>query len=245
MPSEPDSGPTMMSTLSCSTSLRVALTATSGLASDDALMTSIFLPATVPPRCLTARSAPRMPSWPPAANGPSRVASRPILTTGAWAVAPPATTTASTTAATAVNNSRLSSDFIVSSSWVCAAQGPRWWTPLSTSRPRPAGQPGRLEPRVQISASASPPAEQPIGREQHDDEEHGADQQVEPLPADQIDREVLDQHEHDRAHERPDRMPHASEHRDDQDVDEPARADRARRDQPVVPDHQHAADRRD
>ena len=52
----------MMSTLSCSTSLRVALTATSGLASDDALMTSIFLPATMPPRCFTARSAPRMPS---------------------------------------------------------------------------------------------------------------------------------------------------------------------------------------
>ena len=70
----------MMSTLSCSTSLRVALTATSGLASDEALMISIFLPATMPLRCFTASSAPRMPSWPPAANGPSSVASRPILT---------------------------------------------------------------------------------------------------------------------------------------------------------------------
>ena len=88
MPSEPDSGPTMIWTLSCSTSLRVALTATSGLASDEALMISIFLPATMPPRSFTASSAPRMPSCPPAANGPSSVASRPILTVScAWAAA--------------------------------------------------------------------------------------------------------------------------------------------------------------
>ena len=58
MPSEPESGPTMMSTLSCSTSFRVALTATSGFASDEALMISIFLPATMPLRCFTASSAP-------------------------------------------------------------------------------------------------------------------------------------------------------------------------------------------
>ena len=44
----------MICTLSCSTSLRVALTATSGLASDDALMISIFLPATMPLRSFTA-----------------------------------------------------------------------------------------------------------------------------------------------------------------------------------------------
>ncbi len=80
MPSPPDSGPTMMSTLSCSTSLRVAFTATSGLASLDALMISILRPATTPPRCFTASSAPRMPSAPPAAKGPSNVASRPIFT---------------------------------------------------------------------------------------------------------------------------------------------------------------------
>ena len=42
-----------------------------------------------------------------------------------------------------------------------------------------------------------------------------------------------------------DRMPHAAEHGDDEDVDEPRRADRAGRDEPVVPDEQHAADRRD
>jgi hypothetical protein len=80
MPSEPDSGPTMMSTLSCSTSLRVALTATSGLASDEALTSSILRPATTPFLSRTASAAPRMPSWPPAANGPSSVASRPIFT---------------------------------------------------------------------------------------------------------------------------------------------------------------------
>ena len=101
MPSEPDSGPTMMSTLSCSTSLRVAFTATSGLASDEALMISILRPATTPLRCCTASSAPRMPSWPPAANGPSSVASRPILTGGACAIAAPLTMarTAATTSA--------------------------------------------------------------------------------------------------------------------------------------------------
>jgi hypothetical protein len=80
MPSPPESGPTMMSTLSCSTSLRVALTATSGFASDEALTSSILRPATTPPRSLIASSAPRMPSAPPAANGPSSVASRPIFT---------------------------------------------------------------------------------------------------------------------------------------------------------------------
>jgi hypothetical protein len=33
-------------------------------------MISILRPATTPPRCFTASSAPRMPSAPPAANGP-------------------------------------------------------------------------------------------------------------------------------------------------------------------------------
>ena len=50
-------------------------------------MTSIFLPATTPLRSRTAISAPRMPSAPPAANGPSSVASRPILTGGCCAKA--------------------------------------------------------------------------------------------------------------------------------------------------------------
>jgi hypothetical protein len=114
MPSEPESGPTMMSTLSCSTSFLVALTATSGFASDDALISSIFLPATVPPRCFTASSAPRMPSWPPAANGPSSVASRPIFTV-CCACALPATTASIAAPSTAAFVSRVLVDTMVSS----------------------------------------------------------------------------------------------------------------------------------
>jgi hypothetical protein len=44
MPSSPDSGPIRIETPSCSTSLRAALTALSGEASDEPLMISIFLP---------------------------------------------------------------------------------------------------------------------------------------------------------------------------------------------------------
>ena len=80
MPSPPERGPTTISTLSCSTSFRTAFTATSGLAFEDALIISIFLPATTPPRSRIASSAPRIPSAPPAANGPSNVAKTPIFT---------------------------------------------------------------------------------------------------------------------------------------------------------------------
>src|SRR5262249_42811947 len=170
MPSEPDSGPTMMSTLSCSTSFRVAFTATSGFASDDALMISIFLPATVPPRCLTASSAPRMPSWPPAANGPSSVASRPIFTVCCCAVAIPAATTASTTAS-AVHTIRFFGDVIVPSSCRAASQAAVVDLPLLRH--------AFAEPHLQIPTCVHPPAEQAVGREQHDDQEHGADQKVE------------------------------------------------------------------
>ena len=48
MPSSPDSGPIMIWTLSCSTALRVALTALSGVASDETLTNSIFLPPAMP-----------------------------------------------------------------------------------------------------------------------------------------------------------------------------------------------------
>src|SRR5262245_35473108 len=211
MPSEPERGPTMMSTLSCSTSFRVALTATSGLASDDALMISIFLPATMPPRCFTASSAPRMPSWPPAANGPSSVASRPILTTCCCAVAIPARTTVSTAATATVHWSRLLGDIIVSSSsGQCGPMAAVVELLVSPSRPS-AGTPRRRpEPRLQIAPTVCPPTEQTVGREQHDHQEHGADQQVEALPADQVDREVLDQHEHDGPDERPDGMSQAA-----------------------------------
>ena len=56
-----------------------AATARSGVASEEALMNSIFLPPAIPFFCFRASSAPRMPSWPGAANGPSSVARRPIF----------------------------------------------------------------------------------------------------------------------------------------------------------------------
>src|SRR5262249_9592938 len=207
MPSEPESGPTMMSTLSCSTSLRVALTATSGLASDDALMISIFLPATIPLRCLTASSAPRMPSWPPAANGPSRVASRPILTT-CWASAIPATATAHAPAAR-IRVHCLVSDFIVPSLGCAQPRGYAGEGPGSCLDA--AAQPPLRRPRAQTDAGARPPAEQAVGREQHDDQEHAADQQVEPLAVHQVDGEDLHQHEHDGADEGPARVAQAAQ----------------------------------
>src|SRR5271169_5085020 len=78
-PSSPDSGPIRMATPSCSTSLRASLTALSGEASDDPLITSIFLPPAVYPASLNASSAPRTPSWPSTVNAPSSVASNPTL----------------------------------------------------------------------------------------------------------------------------------------------------------------------
>src|SRR5271154_6797862 len=78
-PSSPDSGPIRIETPSCSTSLRAALTALSGEASDDPLITSIFLPPAVYPASLNAISDPRTPSWPSTVNAPSSVASNPIL----------------------------------------------------------------------------------------------------------------------------------------------------------------------
>ena len=111
MPSPPDSGPTMMSTLSCSTSLRVAFTATSGLASDEALISSILRPATTPLRSRIASSAPRMPSCPPAANGPSSVASRPIFTgLPCCAYATPANAATTAAATSVLTNVSSSSD---------------------------------------------------------------------------------------------------------------------------------------
>src|SRR4029453_6071037 len=177
MPSEPDSGPTMMSTLSCSTSFRVAFTATSGLAAEEALMISIFLPATMPWPCFTPSAAPRMPSWPPAAKGPSRVASRPILTT-CWASAVAATAT--TIVATAsIRKHCLVSNVIVSSFVVNAASWLRGWN--CPSYLDPASQAPLGGPCAQTGDPARPPAENPVGGEQHDDQEHSADEQFEAL----------------------------------------------------------------
>src|SRR5262245_47920593 len=230
MPSPPDSGPTMMSTLSCSTSLRVAFTATSGLASDEALIISILRPATTPPRCLTASSAPRMPSAPPAANGPSSVASRPIFT--GW---PDCAHTLPTMAVAAAAPRIVRTQTLLLTFTVVSFGG------------KEVGSADLGEGLVRSEARAElrPQSEQAIRGKQHDGEEHATDHEVEALAVDQVDREGLQQHEHDRAEEGTDRMPHTAEHGDHQHVDEPRRAHRARCDQSVVPDEEHATDRGD
>ena len=65
--------------MSCSTSLRAAFTAESGVALDEPLISSIFLPPAVSFFSFSASSTPRMLSWPSTVNGPSSVASTPIL----------------------------------------------------------------------------------------------------------------------------------------------------------------------
>ena len=62
MPSEPDSGPRMISTLSCSMSLRAMRVAVAGVVSVFATTVSIFLPPAMLPACLSASSTLRMPS---------------------------------------------------------------------------------------------------------------------------------------------------------------------------------------
>ncbi len=71
MPSEPESGPRMISTLSCSMSLRAIRVAVAGVVSEAATIVSIFLPPALPPASLSASSTLRMPSAPPAAKAPS------------------------------------------------------------------------------------------------------------------------------------------------------------------------------
>ncbi|MNY76185.1 hypothetical protein D3C86_2156880 [compost metagenome] len=66
-------------TLSCSTSLRAARSAESGLASVAAMMNSISLPAILLFACLAASCRPRTPSSPPEVSAPESVAITPIL----------------------------------------------------------------------------------------------------------------------------------------------------------------------
>src|SRR5678816_1044467 len=61
MPSSPESGPIMIWTLSCSTAFLVIATALSGVASDETLTNSIFLPPAMPFFSFSAMSAPRRP----------------------------------------------------------------------------------------------------------------------------------------------------------------------------------------
>src|SRR5580693_5855398 len=64
-----------------------------------------------------------------------------------------------------------------------------------------------------------PQTEQPVGRKQHDRQEHDADHEVEALARDDVDGEILHQHEDDGANERADRMAHAAQHGEHQNVE--------------------------
>ena len=88
MPSEPESGPRMISTLSCSMSLRAIRVVVAGVVSVAATTVSIFLPPALPPTCLSASSTLRTPSAPPAAKAPSRATRMPTLIVSCAAAAP-------------------------------------------------------------------------------------------------------------------------------------------------------------
>ena len=88
MPSEPESGPMMISTLSCSMSLRAMRVAVAGVVSVLAITVSIFLPPAMLPACLSASSTLRMPSAPPAAKAPSVATRMPTLIVSCAIAAP-------------------------------------------------------------------------------------------------------------------------------------------------------------
>src|SRR3546814_1290569 len=213
-------------TPSCSTSLRVARTALSGEASDEPVTSSIFLPPAVWSNSSSAMRTPRMESSPSTAKAPSRVASAPILMVSC-ASAGLASEAARTTAATLFTPALIA--FL-----------PRFFPSLlrtAAFEPRYLRGPPEPEPATE----AVPQAEKSVRREQHDQQEGQADHRVEALAVDQVDGEVLQQDESDGADEGADRMAQAADHGDDQDVDHHVDADRARRNAPVEPHHQHAA----
>src|SRR5690606_17522864 len=82
----------------------------------------------------------------------------------------------------------------------------------------PPGHAARVR-REQPSTETPPQAQQPVRGKQHDQQEDAADDQVEALAVHQVDREVLQQHEHQRADEGADRMSEPAEDGDDQHVD--------------------------
>src|SRR5690606_32577487 len=227
MPSAPDSAPISSSTLSCSPSLRAAATAVSGLPLEDALMISILRPAISPPRSLTASSTPRMPSCPGTAKGPSSVASAPMRRV-CWAAACPARPAESATAA-------IRAGILPGLKWVIACL-------LDiVMRVRP---PLRTAPRGRVGhpRQAPPDAEQAVGRYRENQEKDCADHEVEALAVDQVDREVLQQHEQQRAQEGARRVAHAADDGDDEDVDQRGGTHRAGGNLRVVPDEQDAPD---
>jgi hypothetical protein len=95
---------------------------------------------------------------------------------------------------------------------------------------------------VRSEAEASPTVRAGRGGKQDDGEEHAADHEVEALAIDDVDGEGLQEHEDDGAEKCAERVLHAAEDGDDQDVDQPGGAHRPGRDQAVVPDEEDAAD---
>ena len=78
----------MISTLSCSMSLRAIRVVVAGVVSVAATTVSIFLPPAVPPASLSASSTLRTPSAPPAAKAPSSATRIPTLIVSCATAAP-------------------------------------------------------------------------------------------------------------------------------------------------------------
>src|SRR5580692_8139281 len=106
----------------------------------------------------------------------------------------------------------------------------------------------RLRRAAAAAAPTLPQSDDAVRGEQHDDEEAETDQQaeaiaVEPDRDQEIEREGAQQDKNKGADEGTDRTGDAADHGDDENIDRPFDPDRARRDLPVVPDLQNAAER--
>src|SRR6202035_2239350 len=96
-------------------------------------------------------------------------------------------------------------------------------------------------------APAFPEPDDAVRGKQHDDQEAQADQQTETIAVkpdryQKIQREGAQQDKDQGADERTDRTGDAADDGDDENVDRPLDSDRARRDLPIVPDLQNAAE---
>ena len=185
----------MISTLSCSTSLRVALTALSGVASDESLMNSIFLPPAMPLCFLHRQLDAAMPSC---AGDRERPLERgqPADLDGLLRRRQAATAREERRQGRASRPARGCSHghrpFLGRS--VAPRASGRLPARRSNAPARSVGPPP--------SAGRCPQTEQPVGRKQHDRQEHDADHEVEALAGDDVDGEVLHEHEEDGADER-------------------------------------------
>src|SRR5258708_22383924 len=107
---------------------------------------------------------------------------------------------------------------------------------------------GLRRSRFVPAAPAFPESDDAVRGEQHDDQEAQADQQTEAIAVEtdrnqEIQREGAQQDKDQGADERTDRTGDAADDGDDENVDRPLDADRTRRDLPVVPNLQNAAER--